>query len=141
MLIPNCAPHGSIVGHGIDAVDIHDFMRLVTLIRQDSQWRRYYTLTEWANADSGRNVERLASRFAIKEATLKALGVGWGGGIAYTDVEVVTLANGAPSVALHRKVLGLAAELGAKTWFVSASHTRTLAIASVLAASKMPQSL
>lgn len=138
MLVPNYAPHGSIVGHGVDAVDIHDFTRVVRLIREDSLWRRYYTVTEWANADSGRDVERLASRFAIKEATLKALGVGWGGGIAFTDVEVVTLATGAPSIALYRKLLGLAADLGARSWFVSASHTSTLVIASVLATSEMP---
>jgi len=135
MFIPKVAPHANLIGHGIDIVDFHDFTRLVTLIREDSLWRCYYTEAEWVDTDSGQDVERLASRFAIKEATLKALGVGWGDGIAFTDVEVIPLATGAPSIALRRKVLGLANDMGVKAWLVSTSHARTLAIASVLATS------
>lgn len=135
MFISQAPYNDHIIGHGLDVVDLHDFARMVTLIRENQLWRRYYTAAEWVDTDSGQDVERLASRFAIKEATLKALGVGWGDGIAFTDVEVVTLATGAPSITLHRKVLEIANDMGVKAWFVSASHTRTLAIASVLATS------
>lgn len=99
-------------------------------------WNRYYTTAEWEDAGSGRHVEKLGSRFAIKEAILKALGAGWGGGIAFTDVEVITLLSGAPTVSLHRKPLTLATSLGITKWLVSASHTRTLAVASAIALSK-----
>ena len=99
-------------------------------------WNRYYTPSEWEDAGAGRHVEKLGSRFAIKEAILKALGTGWGGGIAFTDVEVITLLSGAPSVSLHRKPLTLATSLGITKWLVSASHTRTHAIASAIALSR-----
>ncbi|MBS79000.1 MAG: phosphopantetheine-protein transferase [Variovorax sp.] len=95
---------------------------------------RYFTLGELATVDEGGNrIERLASRFAIKEAVLKALGTGWGDGIAFTDVEVVSQRTGAPSVVLHRRLVAIAEEQGIVRWLVSASHTSMVAMASVIA--------
>ncbi|MFN8557583.1 MAG: 4'-phosphopantetheinyl transferase superfamily protein [Dehalococcoidia bacterium] len=50
-----------------------------------------------ANASPNR-AQYLAGRFAAKEAVLKALGVGWAQDVAWTDVEIHTLASGAPAV-------------------------------------------
>jgi holo-[acyl-carrier protein] synthase len=83
--------------------------------------------------ESGNRLEKLASRFAIKEAVLKALGTGWGDGIAFTDVEVVSQRTGAPSVVLHCRLVAIANEQGIAHWLVSAGHTCAIAMASVIA--------
>lgn len=123
----------NVVAHGVDVVETEEFARLVN--KQASDFLdRYFTATELAIAgEGGDRIERLASRFAVKEAVLKALGTGWGDGVAFTDVEVVSQRSGAPTVVLHRRLVAIAYERGIVTWLVSASHTSTIAIASVIA--------
>lgn len=123
----------NVVAHGIDIVDTADFARLVN--EQASHFLdRYFTTGELVAAGAGGDrVEKLASRFAIKEAVLKALGTGWGDGVAFTDVEVVSQQTGAPTVVLHRRLEAVAEEFGVGKWLVSASHTGTVAMASVIA--------
>ncbi len=124
---------GNVVAHGVDVVDIPDFSRLINEQAGDFL-DRYFTAGELAIAgEGGVRIERLASRFAIKEAVLKALGTGWGDGIAFTDVEVMSQRTGAPSVVLHRRLVAIANEQGIDRWLVSSSHTATVAMASVIA--------
>ena len=124
---------GNVVALGLDVVDMADFTRLMNE-QADDFLDRYFTRGELTTADEGGNrIERLASRFAIKEAVLKALGTGWGDGIAFTDVEVVSQRTGAPTVVLHRRLVAIADEQGIVRWLVSASHTTTVAMASVIA--------
>ena len=124
---------GNVVAHGLDVVDIADFSHLMNEQAADFL-DRYFTPGELATADEGGNrIERLASRFAVKEAVLKALGTGWGDGIAFTDVEVVSQRTGAPVVVLHRRLVAIAKEQGIVHWLVSASHTSAVAMASVIA--------
>lgn len=126
---------GNVVAHGVDLVDVADFGRFVTT--QASEFLdRYFTSDELKVADeNGNRIERLASRFAIKEAVLKALGTGWGNGIAFTDVEVGSHRMGAPSIKLHRNLAAIAASQEIGGWLVSASHTASIAMASVIALS------
>jgi holo-[acyl-carrier protein] synthase len=122
-----------IVGHGLDVVDIEDFSRLFTdpVI---NFLDRHFTIEELAAAGGGvTRVQKLAGRFAVKEAVMKALGVGWGNGIAFTDVEVITHESGAPTVVLKRKLAILEQERAIAGWFVSVSHTNAVAVASVIA--------
>ena len=129
------ATRGYVAGHGLDVVDIADFSRLMNVSARGFL-DRYFTESELAAVGDGANqVEKLAGRFAIKEAVLKALGVGWGDGIAFTDVEVVTLGSGAPTIQLHRQLGALEKEREIIGWFVSASHTSLVAVASVVAIS------
>ncbi len=124
---------GNVVAHGVDLVNVADFAHLVN--EQASDYLdRYFTAAELAAANEGGNrIEKLAARFAIKEAVLKALGKGWGDGTAFTDVEVVSQQTGAPSVVLHRHLVAVAEERKIGVWLVSASHTDSMAIASVIA--------
>ena len=124
---------GNVVAHGLDVIDMADFSRLMN--EQASDFLdRYFTPGELVAADEGGNrIERLASRFVVKEAVLKALGTGWGNGVAFTDVEVVSQRTGAPAVVLHRRLVTIATEQGIVRWLVSASHTTTVAMASVIA--------
>ena len=123
----------NVVAHGVDVVDVADFARFVSTLAGDFL-DRYFTSGELASvAQNGNRIERLSSRFAIKEAVLKALGTGWGNGIAFTDVEVVSQQTGAPSIVLHRRLAEFAEKRGIGVWLVSASHTTLIAMASVIA--------
>lgn len=84
---------------------------------------RLFTAHELAYANSGRGMcaQRLAARFAAKEAVIKALrlaeaGVGW------RDIEVVKLDDGDCAVSLHGRAAELAAEMGARQILLSLSH-------------------
>jgi holo-[acyl-carrier protein] synthase len=124
---------GNVVAHGLDVVDMADFGRLINVLGGNFL-DRYFTSGELAAADEGGNkAERLASRFAIKEAVLKALGTGWGNGVAFTDVEVISQRTGAPAIVLHRRLIEIAKERRINRWLVTASHTSAVAIASVIA--------
>lgn len=126
---------GMVAGHGLDIVDIADFSRLFSEPAVNFL-DRHFTDDELTAAGSGvTRVQRLAGRFAVKEAVMKALGAGWGNDVAFTDVEVITLESGAPTVMLKRKLAALEQERGIVGWFVSVSHTSTIAVASVIAIS------
>lgn len=75
---------------------------------------------------------QLASRFAAKEAVMKALGTGVRG-VAWTEVEVVRLPGQAPEIVLHRRAKTRAERMGIIRIAVSLSHSRDFAIASVVA--------
>jgi holo-[acyl-carrier protein] synthase len=128
---------GIVVGHGLDVVDLDEFSLLL-----DEPMRRFFdrhfTKAELADAGSGANqTEKLAGRFAVKEAVMKALGLGWGDGIAFTDVEVITLETGAPTVLLYRHLAKLQEDRVISGWHVSVSHTSSVAVASVIAVSDL----
>jgi len=121
-----------IIGHGIDLVEVARIAQ--TLERHGQSFLdRCFTPGEQAYATGRkRRDEHLAGRFAAKEAVLKALGTGWVGGIAWTDVEVVLLPTGQPTVALHGRAAQIAANQGVTSWFLSISHTDSHAMASAL---------
>jgi holo-[acyl-carrier protein] synthase len=82
------------------------------------------------------SAQRLAVRFAAKEAVSKALGVGmnrlgWNKGINWKDVEVLRDENGAVSIRLFNRAKELEKQLGVDEWSVSVSHSKTDAIAYV----------
>ena|ERR1700691_6252266 len=76
--------------------------------------------------------QSLAARFAAKEATCKALGVGWNG-INWKEVEVVKRQSGEPALTLHGRAAKLAESLGLSHFEVSISHEQDYATALVLA--------
>lgn len=124
-----------IVGHGIDIVEIEHFRRLCQ-DGSDDALARSFTRAELAHSAEGADrAERLAGRFAAKEAVLKALGVGWTHEIAWTDIEVAALPSGAPTVTVRARCAEFATERGVTSWLVSISHTSTVAMASVIALS------
>jgi holo-[acyl-carrier protein] synthase len=77
-------------------------------------------------------VPRLATRFAAKEATMKALGVGLGA-FALRQVEVVRIDLDAPTLLLHGAAAELAQRAGVLRWHLSLTHTDQLAMAFVVA--------
>lgn len=75
---------------------------------------------------------QLASRFAAKEAVMKALGTGVRG-VPWKDVEVTRRPGQAPEIVLHRKAKARADKMGIFRFALSLSHSREFAIASVVA--------
>lgn len=125
-----------IVAHGIDLVDCP---RIEQMIRKhgDRFVKRVFTDAEQAYAKSNKNeIEKLAGRFAAKEAILKLIGTGWRGKIAWTDIEVINSATGQPEVIIIGEVRRIADELGIDHISISITHTANFAIASAVALAK-----
>ena len=122
-----------IIAHGIDLVD---FGRIEEMLEKHPKrfLKRVYTQTEQADADKHvRRVEKLAGRFAAKEAVMKLIGTGWRDGIAWTDIEVVNNPLGQPIVNISGKVKEFADEKGIEQITLSITHTSNFAIASAVA--------
>ena len=124
----------NIIVHGIDIVDCR---RLESLTARHGRrfLDRVYTAREQAYCGRfvKRSAEHWAGRFAVKEAVMKALGTGWRGGIAWTDIETVNDPAGKPMVRLAGKVAQRAAELGIAQFSISISHAGGMAVASAVA--------
>jgi len=129
-------PCMSVLGHGLDLVEVGHFKALCENKEEQELLDRYFTPGELALVGSGAGrAQRLAGRFAAKEAILKAIGVGWSQDIAWTDIEIGALPSGAPVANLHGVAAELAVQRGITVWLISISHTSTFAAASAIALS------
>lgn len=114
-----------ILGLGTDVVDVARFGE--TLLRRGERFiERVFTEAERDHC-AGR-VERLAARFAAKEAVLKALGTGLSG-CRWVHIDIVPNASGAPQVRLSGGAFDIAERMGVTDIHLSISHTRTTAMA------------
>ena len=95
---------------------------------------RVFTAREQSDAEKITNrVEKLAGRFAAKEAVLKLLGTGWRGKISWTDIEITNSPLGQPMVELGGEVERIAGAAGIEQVTLSITHTANFAIASAVA--------
>ena len=116
---------GGVVGLGTDLTDVDALRR--ALERRPGLRTRLFTDAEWEYSDRHRDpLPHLAGRFAAKEAVMKCLGAGIGR-VGFTDIEVGHDESGAPTVSLSGRAAELAAALGVGRWWVSLTHTSTLA--------------
>jgi len=100
---------------------------------------RVFTARERADATTVKNrVEKLAGRFAAKEAVMKMIGTGWRDGVAWTDIEVVNNPLGRPEVTIGGKVKELVETMGIGPITLSITHTSNFAMASVVAPMSLP---
>ncbi len=118
-------------GIGIDLVDVGRFD--AALRRRPRLAQRLFTDGE--RRDAHGRPERLAARFAAKEAVLKTFGVGLGAA-PWRSIEVVLSESGAPSVLLHGGARDLAKLAGVTTLHLSLTHTSELAAAFVIGTSE-----
>lgn len=127
------------VAHGIDLVDCP---RIEDMVKRHGERfiKRVFTPAEQAYAKANKNeIEKLAGRFAAKEAVLKLMGTGWRGKIAWTDIEVVNNSAGQPEVTLDGEVKKIAERLGITHVSISITHTANFAIASAVAIAEKGQ--
>jgi holo-[acyl-carrier protein] synthase len=125
-----------ILGIGVDIVEVARIRAGLDNPRTGARFQaRVFTEQEIAYCRRRHNAaESFAARFAAKEATMKALGRGFGQGIAWREIEV-TRGEGAPGVRLSGGAQAYAEALGIRRIHLSLSHTADLAIAYVIAES------
>ena len=103
-----------ILGLGADLCDIRRVEKVMARFG-DRFLTRVFTETERARAarrTEGLHAATFAKRFAAKEACAKALGTGFSQGVFHSDMGVVNLRTGQPTLALTN---GAAARLTAMT--------------------------
>ena len=118
------------IGIGIDAVEVERFRSV--LERRPTFVNRVFTSLE-VESLSGRSdpVPGLAARFAAKEATMKALGVGIFQ-IAFRDIEITRQSSGAPLLRMSGRARMLADALSVDKIHLSMTHTQLIASAVVV---------
>lgn len=118
-------------GLGVDAVDIARFSR--ALDRTPALRSKVFTAGELASLSGRRDdAASLAARFAVREATMKALGVGLGA-FDLHDVSIEREPSGQPQLKVVGRAAQLASKRGIASWHVSITHTETVAVAVVAA--------
>jgi holo-[acyl-carrier protein] synthase len=121
-----------IVGLGLDIAEIDRIEAAIT--RHGAPLiERLFTPGEVSYCESHKNrYERYAARFAVKEATMKALGTGWRHGVRWRDIEVTRERGGKPGLHLEGVARAFAERLGVKQMSVSITHSGNLAVAQVI---------
>jgi holo-[acyl-carrier protein] synthase len=121
-----------ILGIGTDLAEVERIGNSVMRFG-DRFLARIYTAGERAYATRKANVnERLAARFAAKEAGMKAIGTGWSRGVGWRNFEVVNERSGRPTLKLTGSALAIAETMGVKRISISLTHTEQMAFAVVI---------
>jgi holo-[acyl-carrier protein] synthase len=121
---------------GFDLVAVDTVESALRSEHGDHYLKRVYTEREVDDCrDSSGAVEpeRLAARFAAKEATIKAI-PGCDEGVSLTDIEVRREASGRVELALSGRVARLAGQAGIDELALSLTHEGGFAAASVVTA-------
>lgn len=122
---------------GIDLMRVDELAELLGR----SWFRRYaYTAAELGHARGlaeSRAREFLAGRFAAKEATVKALGCGFSGGLRPRHIGIVRDPQGSPRVRLTDAAGDRARRDGVRSVLVSVSHKGQVVAAAALALSNV----
>ena len=117
-------------GVGVDLVDVGMVQELL------NSGGSAFLNTGWNETeqrDASGSPERLAGRWAVKEAVMKALGRGLGD-IDPLHIEVVTESSGAPGVRLRDSAATAAQQAGVETVKVSMAHEQGWAVGFAVAA-------
>jgi holo-[acyl-carrier protein] synthase len=121
-----------ILGLGTDLVEVARISKSISVYK-DKFTQRVFTEGERIYSESKANLaERYAARFAAKEAAMKALGTGWGGGVTWTQIEVVNDGDGRPTLVLHDVAGAVAGRMGVKRTWLTLTHTAGMAGAVVI---------
>lgn len=119
-----------IIGIGTDLIEVS---RLEKNISKPRFLHKIFTEKELELCEHKQSrVQSLAARFAAKEACMKALGSGWAEGVSFRDIEVLNNSMGAPEIILHGSTKARADVLMVKNIFVTLSHLKEIAGATVI---------
>jgi len=120
-----------ILGIGIDLVDVRR-MEGIIFRWHEKFLKRIFTDREIRYCNNKKNpAQRFATRYAAKEAFIKALYPKGEKGIDYLDIEI-DMEDRRPIVRLEGEIKGYAEELGVKNTFVMLSHDGNYGIANVV---------
>ena len=122
-----------IFGCGIDFISVS---RIRDAIQNNDKFiNKIYTDKEILYSEKhGKNkFAKFATRFAAKEAFLKALGTGYKDGISFKEIEIIRKDLSAPQITLHGKTKDIFEKIcGNANIFVSLSDDSEFAIANVI---------
>lgn len=119
-----------IIGIGTDIAEV---LRIAKSLEKKGFQEKVFSRNEIIYCETKTNkAENYAVRFAAKEALFKALGTGWRGGLAFNEVEVENDELGKPSIQLIGETAKIIEKRNIKSIHVSLSHTKEIAIATVL---------
>lgn len=111
-----------IFGVGIDTVSIARFERLVAQ-RGDRFLERVFSPEEISEGKRHeRNAPFFASRFAAREAFVKALGTGFAPGAGLRDIAVVKGERGRPELSISGRLGSMLTERGVTRCHLSITH-------------------
>src|ERR687897_2568822 len=110
---------------GIDLIDVDRIRRVLGRFPDRFRLR---VLTDREQRYCGHRVERIAGRWAAKEAISKVLGLGVRG-VGWREIEILPNRAGAPQVYLHERAAQRAQAMGLADVTVSISHERHMAVA------------
>jgi len=113
-------------------VDLLEINRLHEAIATHGERFLQRVFTERELEASAKKEESLVGRFAAKEAVAKALGCGIGD-VSWKEIEILRAESGAPQLVLHGTAEHMAKEQGLTNWSLSLSHSRSHAVAMVVA--------
>lgn len=120
------------VGLGVDIVEIARMKAILARTPRFAQ--RVFSEDERAYCESTAVPEvHFATRFAAKEAVVKALGTGFSRGIGVRDIEVRRNAKGRPYAVLSGRAKEIAREQGVRELPISLSFTHAEAVACAMA--------
>lgn len=122
----------AILGIGTDIVEV---ARIEKLLRDkaDEFLPRVFTPAEIAYCQAKANPAlHFAGRFAAKEAFMKALGTGWAKGVGFGEIGVLNNEEGKPALDVTGEAKRLLDGLGPSFLWLSLSHTREYATATVV---------
>lgn len=112
-----------IIGTGVDIVSIK---RIENACKNNAFIKRVLT-----PAENFKNVSHVAGIWAVKEATLKAMGIGIGA-LSLQDISIVNDEKGKPYIKLSLAGQEFLDKIGGEKVFVSISHEKDYAIAQVI---------
>lgn len=125
-----------LIGHGIDIIEL---AQVAASLRSSPDDFLQATFTDGERELAGEQAEWVGyygGRLVAKEAVVKALGTGFAGEVAWTDVEIIRLPTGQPEVRLTGGARAVAASRGVTRWLLSISHSNSFAVASAIAAAE-----
>lgn len=117
-----------IIGIGTDIIEVKRMDKLVSRGRQYLETIFSGREIDYCEAKAKRS-EHYAARYAAKESILKALGTGWRGGLAYSDIEIINEESGKPQVFVRGEVKQYLDQQQTRQISISMSHSKENAIA------------
>ena len=127
-----CPALMAILGIGTDIIEVGRIEKLLTDKRQEFL-DRVFTPTEVEYCrGTARPAVHFAARFAAKEAFMKAIGTGWSQGVGFSQIGVTNNEDGKPCLEITGEAKAILGGLGPSVLWLSMSHTREYATATVV---------
>ncbi len=128
----NISDNFKVVGNGIDIVEVSR-IKDAALKHNGIFLKKIFTKNEIDYSNKHKySYERLASRFAAKEAVLKAFDSEGAKYLLLKGVEILNDKNGKPFVEVHGEVKRLKDKHNIDQILISMSHTKSYAVASAI---------